>query len=130
MTLDEVRREQREREGEPSLKAARRQMRLEDLQRHALGEVRGASLVVVDQGRIAAALRYRPAHEAVPILVFKGEFLMATRIEQIAREAGVPVCCDHVLAQSLVTVEEGSEIPASTYDAIARFLVVIRPASA
>jgi flagellar biosynthesis protein FlhB len=130
MTRDEVKREQREREGDPTLKAARRQLRLEDLQRRALGEVRRASLVVVDQGRIAAALLYRPTHEQAPVVVLKGEFLMATRIEQIAREAEVPILCDRALAQALATVEEGCEIPESTHDAVARLLAAVRPASA
>jgi flagellar biosynthesis protein FlhB len=126
MTRDEVRREVKDREGDPRLKSARERLRAELLGRHAMDEVRLASLVVVDDQRVAVALRYDPADSPVPVVVCKGERLMASRILHLAHEAEVPICQDQALAVILTRVDEDGEIPEASHEAVARLLADIR----
>jgi flagellar biosynthesis protein FlhB len=54
--------------------------------------------------------------------VARGERLLAERIKQAAREAGVPIFRDVTLARSLRDLPEGTEIPAALYEAVAEIL--------
>ena len=71
---------------------------------------------------IAVALRYDRDGEAAPVVVARGERLLAERIKQVAREAGVPIFRDVTLARSLRDLPEGAEIPAALYEAVAEIL--------
>ena len=57
-----------------------------------------------------------------PVVVARGERLLAERIKQVAREAGVPIFRDVTLARSLRDLPEGAEIPAALYEAVAEIL--------
>ncbi len=122
MTRDEVKREQKEREGDPRLKNAREQLRIEFLQQQAIEEVRQATLVVVDGEEWAVALRYHPADGRAPVVVCKGERMLAIKMVQIARECDLPIGHDQALTAVLARVEEGDEIPEASHEAVARLL--------
>jgi len=70
--------------------------------------------------RRASALRYE-GREA-PRVVAQGRDLLADRILQAARDAGIPVREDPVLSQALATLELDQEIPAELYAAVAQAL--------
>ena len=59
-------------------------------------------------------------------MVAKGERLVAERIKQIAREAGVPIFRDVGLARALAELVEGGEIPSELYEAVAEILRVVQ----
>ena len=122
MTREEIRREQKDSEGDPLHKAERQRVQRQALQQQAMGQVRQAQLVVADGERLALALRYQPAGSSAPVVVVKGERLIAILITNLAREAGVPVADDSTLAMALREVEEGGEIPESTFEAVAALL--------
>jgi flagellar biosynthesis protein FlhB len=126
MTRDEVRRELKDREGDPRLKSAREQLRAEFLGGFAMDEVRQASLVVVDGQRVAVALRYDHADLQAPVVVCKGVRIMASRIVRLAHEAGVPIRQDQALAMALTSAEEGDEIPEESHESVARLLAAVR----
>jgi flagellar biosynthesis protein FlhB len=77
---------------------------------------------VVNPDHIAVALRYDRDGEAAPVVVARGERLLAERIKQVAREAGVPIFRDVTLARSLRDLAEGTEIPEALYEAVAEIL--------
>lgn len=122
MSPDEVKREQKEREGDPRLRNARERWRAEFLQRLPLEEVRRASLVVVDGESRAVALRYDPGDSRAPVVVYKGERVLAIKMVQIARESDVPICRDQALTADLAGVDEGDEIPEASHEAVAGWL--------
>jgi type III secretion protein U len=122
MSREEVKREHKQTEGDPLHKAERQRLHREMLERQTIDEVRRANLLVVDGDRLAVALRYDPDQAGAPVVVAKGERLVAAMISNVAREAGVPVLGDAVLAQALREVEEGGEIPESTFEAVAQLL--------
>jgi Flagellar biosynthesis pathway, component FlhB len=122
MSREEVKREHKEREGEPLHKAERQRLHREILEQQTIDEVRRADLVVVDGDRLAVALRYDTEGSSAPVVVAKGERLVAVLIGNVAREARVPVLGDGAMAQALRAVGEGDEIPESTFEAVAGLL--------
>jgi flagellar biosynthesis protein len=73
----------------------------------------------------AAALRYDPQTDAVPILSAFGEGYMAERIVETAAAHGVPVTEDANLAAMLSKMSVGDNIPPQLYEVVARVLVFI-----
>jgi flagellar biosynthesis protein FlhB len=122
MTREEVKREYKDSEGDPSHRAERQRLHRELTEQRMVAEVRKADFVVVNPDHIAVALRYDRDGESAPVVVASGERLLAERIKQVAREAGVPIFRDVTLARSLRDLPEGAEIPAALYEAVAEIL--------
>ena len=72
---------------------------------------------------MAAALRYNHGKEQVPVVVATGKGDLAAKIIEIAEQEKVPVYRDSVLAQALVKLGAGVEIPPELYNAVAHILV-------
>jgi type III secretion protein U len=117
MTRDEVRREQREDQGDPALRGERQRHHRALLE---AGPVARATVVVVNPTHLAVALRHHRGEPDAPRVVAKGKGRAAARIRSAARRAGVPVVRDVPLARALDRlVEVGDEIPERLYDAAA-----------
>jgi len=71
------------------------------------------------------AVRYDRHGDQAPVVLAKGERLLAERIKQIAREAGVPIYRDVALARALHELDEGGEIPETLYQPVAELLRVL-----
>jgi flagellar biosynthesis protein len=71
--------------------------------------------------KAAAALRYDG--RGAPSLVAAGRGELAERILAAAREAGVPVREDRLVAEALAALEIGTEVPEELYQAVAEALV-------
>jgi flagellar biosynthesis protein FlhB len=122
MTRDEVRRESRESEGDPELKAARRRAHQEMLTSAAIHAVKDASVVIVNPTHLAVALRYRDEEDAAPNVLAQGQGDLARRIVEAAHAYGVPVVRDVPIARALSELEVGDEIPEALYEAVAEIL--------
>ena len=123
MSKDEIKREHKESEGDPETKAARERARHEMLASAAIGNVKTASVVVVNPTHIACALRYDEKEgDEAPVVVASGEGDMAQRIMQAARDYGVPILRDVPLARALHELEIGDQIPEALYEAVAAIL--------
>lgn len=72
----------------------------------------------------AAALRYTGT--AAPTVVAAGAGATAERIEESAREHGVPVMSDGPLAEALARLPVDHEIPPEVYRAVAEVLLWAR----
>lgn len=101
MSKDEVRREYKDREGDPILRGRRKQMHQEINFNDMLQRVRKASVVVVNPTHVAVALHYDPRETPIPMVVAKGEGEVARAIREAAEQAGVPVYRDVQLARTL-----------------------------
>lgn len=75
-----------------------------------------------DRIRTAAALRYERGSSA-PAVVASGRGTVAERIVEIARDAGIPLREDAVLAEALAALEVGADVPPALYQAVAEALV-------
>jgi type III secretion protein U len=126
MGKDEVKREHKESEGDPQLKAARERARHELLTQATIANVRGASVVVVNPTHLACALRYdEKGGDAAPVVVASGDGELARQIRAAAEAWGVPVVEDVPLAQALAALPIGDVIPEALYEAVAEVLRVV-----
>jgi len=123
MSKDEIKREHRESDGDPALKAARRRAHQEALTGATLGALKTASVVIVNPTHLATALKYsEDADELAPAVVAQGQGEMAKLIVEAARAYGVPVVRDVPVARALNELEVGDEIPEALYEAVAEIL--------
>jgi flagellar biosynthesis protein FlhB len=130
MTRAEVRREHRETEGDPRHKVERQRLHRELAEQRMLADVRKADFVVVNPDHLAIALQYDRHGDAAPVVVARGERLLAEKIKEVAREAGIPIFRDINLAHALRGLEEGDEIPEALYEAVAEILRVVHGSAA
>jgi flagellar biosynthesis protein FlhB len=123
MTKDEVKREYKESEGDPQLKAARERAHHEMLASAAVANVKSATVIVVNPTRLACALRYDEEEgDEAPLVLAVGEGDLARQIVEAARAYGVPVLRDVPLARALVELSPGDRIPEELYEAVAEIL--------
>lgn len=122
MTKDEVRREYRESEGDPELKAKRKRAHQEALTGSIVNAVKQATVVVVNPTHIACALRYVEEEDGAPKLVAQGQGELARRIIEAAHAYGIPCVRDVPVARALAELEIGDEIPEALYEAVAEIL--------
>lgn len=130
MSLKELRDENKETEGDPHTKQARRQKAYDIATNQMLLEVPDADVVVVNPEHYAVALKWERSRGTAPTCVAKGVDEVAARIRTTAIENGVPIYRDPPTARALhSTVDLGEEIPVAHYRAIAsaiRFADAIR----
>jgi flagellar biosynthesis protein FlhB len=122
MSKDEVRREFKESEGDPQIKAARERAHQEAMAAATVANVRTATVVVVNPTHIACALRYVGEEDDAPVVVASGEGDLAARILRAAHDYGVPVVQNVPLARALRELEVGGQIPEALYEAVAEIL--------
>jgi type III secretion protein U len=123
MSKDEVKREHKDSEGDPQQKAARERAYHELLAQATIGNVRTASVVVVNPTHLACALRYDEKEgDEAPVVVASGEGELAQRIVAAATDWGIPVVRDVPLARALVELQPGEVIPEALYEAVAEVL--------
>lgn len=73
----------------------------------------------------AAALRYKPGEDDIPVLSAYGEGFLADKIIEKAKGSGVPVLPDSDLASMLSQMSIGDEIPPVLYEVVARVLIFV-----
>jgi type III secretion protein U len=130
MSIDEVKREYKENEGDPVIKGQR--MRLA---REAANEApkrpsnAAATVIVTNPTHYAVALRYHPQTDPVPVIVDKGVDEEAARIREQAEAMNIPIVQDPPTARALYLVPTGTQIPEELFDPIAKILVWLQSIS-
>lgn len=120
MSFQEIRDESKEAEGDPHMRARRRQRALEMSQNRMLADVPTADVIIVNPTHVSIALKWSRAKGSAPVCVAKGQDEMALRIREAAGAAGVPIHRDAPTARALhAVVEIGREIPQEHYRAVA-----------
>lgn len=123
MSREDLRREAKEQEGDPQIKAAIRSQQREMARKRMMAAVPTADVVVVNPTRYAVALRYDDGKMRAPRVVAKGMHLIAGRIRELAEAHRVPVLQAPPLARALYRhTEVGDEVPAALYAAVAEVL--------
>ena len=123
MTLQEVKDEYKQSEGDPHVKGKIRQIQREMAQKRMMQEVPKADVVITNPTHVAVALKYDAAKMAAPIVLAKGYDDVAQKIKAIAREHGITLVENVQLARALAKeVEVGDAVPVQWYQAVAEVL--------
>lgn len=123
MTPDEMKREYKETEGDPHLKARVKGLQREAARRRMMQEVPKADVVVTNPTHYSVALAYREGEMRAPRVVAKGQGAVALKIRELARESGVPLLEAPPLARALHRhVELDADVPHQLYSAVAQVL--------
>ncbi len=126
MTREEMKEEQKKSEGDPHVRAARRQRMRQIAMQTTLANVRKADVVITNPTHYAVALRYRREESAAPVVVARGVDHLALKIRAEAARHDIPVVENRPLARALYReCREGQLIPEELYAAVARVLAVI-----
>jgi flagellar biosynthetic protein FlhB len=125
MAKDEVKREQKEESISPELRASQRRRQQQMSRGRMMAAVLGADVVVANPTHFAVALSY-DGNRAAPVVVAKGQDLIALEIRRVAEANGVPVVENPPLARSLFdAVALEAEIPEDLYRAVAELLAFV-----
>ena len=125
MTKQEVKDEMKQSEGDPQIKGKIRQKQRQMAMARMMKEVPKADVIVTNPTHYAIALSYQQGMSA-PLVVAKGQDLVAQRIKEIAREARVPIVENKPLARAIyAAVQIGDAIPQELYQAVAEVLAYV-----
>ena len=126
MSLEEVKREHKESDGDPQIKSQRRRRQRELAQRNSVMAVPRADLVVMNPTHYAVAIQYDDATMNAPRVIAKGADLIAMKIRDVAKAHDIPVLQSPMLARALYAhAEIDDEIPSALYTAVAQVLAYV-----
>ncbi len=122
MSLQEMKQEFKQAEGDPHVKGRIRQLRHARMKKRMMTAVPNASVIITNPTHYAIALSYERGMSA-PVCVAKGVDLIALKIREIARAHDIPIVENVPLARALhATVEIDDEIPVEHYHAVAEVI--------
>ncbi len=125
MTLQEVKDESKEQQGNPEVKGKIRQMQQSMAGKRMLEDVPDADVIIVNPTHFSVALKYNE-NESAPIVVAKGIDHLALKIREVAKESNVTIFEAPPLARSLYQhTEVGQTIPSELYLAVAQVLAYV-----
>lgn len=120
MTHQELKEEAKQSEGDPYMRAQRRERAREIANTRMLHDVPQADVVIVNPTHVAVALAWEKSRDRAPRCLAKGVDEIALRIREVAERAGVPVHRDAPTARSIhALVEVGQEVRPEHYRAVA-----------
>ncbi|TNM66106.1 flagellar biosynthesis protein FlhB [Aliirhizobium smilacinae] len=123
MTKQEVKDEFKQSQGDPIIKARIRSIGRDRARRRMMTNVPRATLVITNPTHYAVALRYAQGESEAPMVVAKGQDLVALKIREVAQQHNIPIFEDAPLARSMfaqVTVD--GVIPPPFYKAVAELI--------
>ncbi|NVK35504.1 MAG: flagellar biosynthesis protein FlhB [Rhodobacteraceae bacterium] len=122
MSLQEVKEEYKQTEGDPHIKGKIRQLRMERSRKRMMAAVPQATVVVTNPTHYAVALKYEQGMPA-PICLAKGIDALALKIRETAKGADVPVVENPPLARALyAAIEIDHEVPEEHFKAVAEVI--------
>ena len=122
MTLQEVKEEQKGQQLPPEVRSAMRRRQMMASRARMMGAVPEADVIVTNPTHFSVALKYSAEHPA-PVVVAKGQDLLALKIREVAAEHGVPIIPNPPLTRALYkSVDVGRQIPEEFFAAVAQVL--------
>jgi type III secretion protein U len=122
MSLTEKKREFKEQDGNPLIKAQRRRIQSMFAKKKVRKGVRHAAFVVAQEDRVVGLLYHRE-EAPVPLICSKGRGQAGDEMVAEARRLGIPVVEDASLVDLLIGHAIGKSIPQDAFTDVARLLV-------
>jgi flagellar biosynthetic protein FlhB len=125
MEKQEVKDEFKQQELPSEVKSHQRRRSMELSRARMMDAVPTADVIVTNPTHFSVALRY-DSEQPAPIVVAKGQDILAFRIRELASERGIPVVPDPPLARALyASVDVGRMIPEELFQAVAQLLAYV-----
>jgi flagellar biosynthetic protein FlhB len=125
MSKQEVKEEYKQTEGNPEIKSKIKERQRAMSMQRMMQEVPHATVIVTNPTHFAVALKYEKQMVA-PVVVAKGQDLMAQRIKEVAKENRVVIVENKPLARALYSsAEVGAVVPTELYQAVAEVLAYV-----
>ncbi|MBR1728595.1 MAG: flagellar biosynthesis protein FlhB [Selenomonadaceae bacterium] len=125
MSKQEVKDEHKQMEGDPKIKGKIRQKQRQMAMMRMMQEVPKADVIITNPTHLAIALMYKQGMVA-PVIIAKGQDLVAERIKQIARDNKITIVENKPLARALYeAVDIGDIVPHELYQAVAEVLAYV-----
>ncbi|MAT16747.1 MAG: flagellar biosynthesis protein FlhB [Planctomyces sp.] len=126
MSKQEVREEMKQMEGDPHIRARRREIHRRLATAQEMSKVPEADVVITNPTHVAVALKYDPTTMPAPVVVAKGKGELALRIREIAAQHKIPIIERPPLARSLhKTVKTGQAIPPDMYEVFVEIMAYV-----
>ncbi|MET0307303.1 MAG: flagellar biosynthesis protein FlhB [Sphingomonas sp.] len=123
MSLQEVKDEYKQSEGDPKIKGKIRQLQMQRSRSRMMQNVPKASVIITNPTHFAVALQYDHGAMAAPVVVAKGVDGLALKIREIAAEHNIPLVENRPLARALyASAEIDHPIPVEHYAAVAEVI--------
>ncbi|RUO35804.1 flagellar biosynthesis protein FlhB [Aliidiomarina sanyensis] len=123
MTKEEVKREHKETEGDPHVKARIRSQQQAMSRARMMTKVPEADVIITNPTHYAVALKYDDQRMGAPRVIAKGTDAIAAKIRELGEENRIPRLEAPMLARALYfNVDIDREIPAALYTAVAEVL--------
>lgn len=123
MTHQELKDEMKQTNGDPIVKSRQRSLQRDRARQRMMAAVPRSTMVIANPTHFAVALRYVREEGEAPIVIAKGQDLIALKIREIAEENGIPVFEDPPLARSMFAqVSVDNFIPPEFYKAVAELV--------
>jgi flagellar biosynthesis protein FlhB len=122
MSLQEMKEEFKQSEGDPHVKGKIKQLRQARMRKRMMAAVPKASVIITNPTHYSVALSYERGMSA-PICVAKGVDNIAFKIREVAKAHDIPIVENVPLARALyATVQIDEEIPVEHYHAVAEII--------
>jgi len=126
MTKQEQKEENKDTEGDPHIKSKIRAIQQQMARSRMMAAVPEADVVITNPTRVAIAVKYDNKSMQAPVVLAKGQELIAARIREIARENDIPLVENPPVARLLHSkVEIGQPIPEELFRAVAEILAYV-----
>lgn len=126
MSRKELKDEYKETEGDPAVKGRMRSLARDRARNRMMASVPEATVVIANPTHYSVALRYTHNEDKAPMVVAKGQDLIALKIRQIAEDNDIPVIENVPLARALYAQSEvDMQIPPQFFRVVAELLYYV-----
>lgn len=126
MTKEEVKEEYKQTEGDPKIKGKIRSLQQSMARSRMMQAVPDADVIIRNPTHYAVALRYNIDKDNAPVVIAKGQDLIALKIVEIAENHKITVIENKPLARGIyASTPLGGQIPAEYYGMVAEILVEV-----
>ncbi len=126
MTMQEIKDEYKEMEGNPQIKQARAQKQRQLALSRMMSAIEKSSVVITNPTHIAVAIKYDEKEDKAPVVVAKGVDFLAQKIKEKAKENKIPIIENKELARAIYKdTEVGDHIPVELYKLVAEVLAYV-----
>lgn len=123
MTKQQLKEEYKDTEGNPEVKSKLKNLRMDMVRKRMMGNVSKADAVITNPTHYSVAIEYKADKMKTPVVVAKGQDLIALKIRELAKEYNIPIIENPPLARSLYdSIAIDQEIKSEHYEAVAKII--------